>query len=194
MTSCMPPASSKKRSSTIVSCVGRQPSAACAAREIVDELLGGRRRRCRPRRRASAARRRRSRSPPQPRGDLGAQARHRMRQLVAAARRLAQPERDGRRRAVRILDAHDAALDAQDAVATCCRAGRRRRPGSRPRSPRSRCRRSWLSRLEQHLVVGVVGDRAAGGERGQPRAAPAAQHAVDRVVMEVARRAGRAGW
>ena len=38
--------------------------------------------------------------------------------------------------------------------------------------------------LEHHLVVGVVGDRAAGGERGQPRAAPAAQHAVDRVAMD----------
>ena len=47
----------------------------------------------------------------------------------------------------------------------------------------------WFSRLEHHLVVGVVGDRAAGGERGQPRAAPAAQHAVDRVAMDVARRA-----
>ena len=39
-------------------------------------------------------------------------------------------------------------------------------------------------RLEQHLVVGVVGDGAAGGQRGQPRAAPAAQHVVDRVVMD----------
>ena len=39
-------------------------------------------------------------------------------------------------------------------------------------------------RLEQHLVVGVVGDRAAGGQRRQPRAAPAAQHAVDGVVMD----------
>ena len=47
-------------------------------------------------------------------------------------------------------------------------------------------------RLQQHLVVGVVGDRAAGGQRGQPRAAPAAQHVVDGVVMDAARRAGRA--
>ena len=39
-------------------------------------------------------------------------------------------------------------------------------------------------RLEQHLVVGVVGNRAAGGQRGQPRAAPAAQHAIDRVVVD----------
>ena len=38
------------------------------------------------------------------------------RELVAAARRLAEPERNGRRHAVRVLDAHDAALDAQDAI------------------------------------------------------------------------------
>ena len=47
--------------------------------------------------------------------------------------------------------------------------------------------------LEQHLVVGIVGDRAAGGQRGQPRAAPAAQHVVDARRGGSARRAGRAG-
>ena len=40
-------------------------------------------------------------------------------------------------------------------------------------------------RLEHDVVVGVVGNRAAGGERRQPRAAAAAQHAVDRVAMQV---------
>ena len=38
--------------------------------------------------------------------------------------------------------------------------------------------------FEQHLVVGIVGNGAAGGERREPRAAPAAQHVVDRVVMD----------
>src|SRR5579871_636891 len=52
----------------------------------------------------------------EPRGDLGAQARYRLRELVAAAGRLAEPERDGRRRTVRVLDPHDAALDALNAV------------------------------------------------------------------------------
>ena len=47
--------------------------------------------------------------------------------------------------------------------------------------------------LEQHLVVGIVGNGAAGGDRRQARAAPAAQHVVDRVVMDAARRAGRGG-
>ena len=38
-------------------------------------------------------------------------------------------------------------------------------------------------RLEQHLVVGVVGNRAAGGERGEARVAAAAERVVDGVVM-----------
>ena len=67
-----------------------------------------------------------------------------------------------------------------------CRAGRRHRPGSRP--PRNLDDRAddLVLGFQQHLVIGGVGDRAAGGQRGQPRAAPAAQHAVDRVVMNEA--------
>ena len=142
ITSCMPPASSKKRSSTIVSCVGRQPSAAWRGGEIFDELLARRPRRGRPPPCSQLDGALAARIGRDALRDLGAQPRHRRRQLVGAARRLAEPERDGRRLPVRVLHAHDAALDPQDAVATCCRAGRCRRPGSRPRSPRSPCRRS----------------------------------------------------
>jgi hypothetical protein len=39
-------------------------------------------------------------------------------------------------------------------------------------------------RFEQDFVIGIVGNGAAGGERGQPRAAPAAQHVIDRVVVD----------
>ena len=42
-----------------------------------------------------------------------------------------------------------------------------------------------LARLEQDVVVGGVGDRAAVGDRGEPRAAPRAQLAVDAVVVQV---------
>ena len=49
--------------------------------------------------------------------DLVAQARHRLGELIAAARRFAEPERNGRRHAVRVFDAHHAALDAPDPVA-----------------------------------------------------------------------------
>ena len=48
-------------------------------------------------------------------------------------------------------------------------------------------------RLEQHLVVGGVGDRAAGGERGRPRAAPSAQNAIDRIAMDERAAAAPAG-
>ena len=39
-------------------------------------------------------------------------------------------------------------------------------------------------RLEQHRVVGRIGYRPAGGQRGQARAAPAAHFAVDGVVVD----------
>ena len=52
----------------------------------------------------------------QVRGELRPQAGDRNRQLVAAPGRLAQPERNGRRHAVRVLHPDGAALDAQDAV------------------------------------------------------------------------------
>ena len=112
-----------------------------------------------------------------------AQARHRDRQLVAAARRLAEPERNGRRHAVGILDAHDAALDAQDAIALVAEledvAGE-----ALDREILVHGADDVVLRLQQHLIVGVVRDRAAGGERGEARAAPAAQHVVDGVVVD----------
>ncbi len=46
-------------------------------------------------------------------------------------------------------------------------------------------------RLEHDVVVGRVGNRAARRERGQARAAARAQHAVDRVAMQIGARAGR---
>src|SRR6266446_4628549 len=48
----------------------------------------------------------------QPGGEFGTQARDRLRQLVAAARRLAEPERDVGRLALGVLDPERAALDA----------------------------------------------------------------------------------
>ena len=39
-------------------------------------------------------------------------------------------------------------------------------------------------RFEHDLIIGRVRDRAARGQRRDPRAAPAAQHPVDRVVMD----------
>src|SRR5204862_7908180 len=38
--------------------------------------------------------------------------------------------------------------------------------------------------LEQNLVIGTVRNGAAGGERGEGGAAAAAQHSIDRIVMD----------
>ncbi len=53
----------------------------------------------------------------QPRGDFLTQTGYPMRQLVAAAWSLAQPERNARRHAVRVFHAQPVALHAQDAIA-----------------------------------------------------------------------------
>ena len=150
------------------------------AGEVVDELLGDRR--GEPQRLDQPALRS-VRAAFELRGDLGTQPRHRLRQLAAASRRLAQPERNVRRLAVRILDAHDAALDALDAI---------RRVAELEHVTREALDREVLVdrademvlRFEDHLVVGGVGNRAARGQRGEPRAAPAAQHVIDGVMVQ----------
>ena len=48
-------------------------------------------------------------------------------------------------------------------------------------------------RLEDDLIVGVIGDRAARSDRRQTRAAPAAQHVVDGIVMDQCTVAAAAG-
>ena len=84
---------------------------------------------------------------------------------------------------MRVLDPHHAALDAQDAIA----------PVAELEDVAGEALDGEILvhgaddvalGLEQDLIVGVVGDGAAGGERRQPRAAPAAQHAVDGVVVD----------
>ena len=39
-------------------------------------------------------------------------------------------------------------------------------------------------RLEQHLIIRIVGNRSARRQRGRSRAAPAAQDAIDRIAMD----------
>ena len=77
---------------------------------------------------------------------------------------------------MRVLDAHDAALDALDPVGRVAEledvAGE-----ALDREILVHRADELVFRLEQHLVVGVVGNGAAGGQRRQARAAPAAQHA-----------------
>ena len=135
--------------------LGHQPKPRCAARRIVAE----------------------------PRCYLGAKARHGDRELVAASRRLAEPEGDGRRRALRVLDAHQAALDAQDAVGRIAQlediAGQAFHSKVLVHRPDDDA-----LRLEKDLEVGVVGDGAARGQRREPGAPTTAEHPVDGIAME----------
>ena len=105
-----------------------------------------------------------------------------MRQLVGAAGRLAEPERDIGRHALRVLDPHRAALDPQDAVGGIAEL--------EDVAGHALDREILVDRadylilgLEQHLIVRIVRDRAAGGQRGQPSAAPAAQLMVHRIIV-----------
>src|SRR5262249_16099928 len=123
---------------------------------------------------------------------LAAQARHRGRELVAAAGRLAEPERNGRRRAVGIFDAHHAALDADDAVVLIAEL-EDVAAQALDREILVHAADDVVFGLEQHLIVGIVWDRSAAGERGEPRAAAAAQHVVDAVVVDERAAAAAAG-
>ncbi len=114
----------------------------------------------------------------------GAQPCHRRRQFVGARRRLADPERDVGRRTTRVLDPHLAALDLEHAVGGVAEledvAGHRL-----DREVLVDRADEGAGRLQHHPVVGVVGDGAAGGERGQARALAPAQPAVDRIAVQV---------
>ena len=117
------------------------------------------------------------------RGHIAAQLAHGGRELDAAARRLAQPERDRGRRAVRVLDPHHAlALHAanapgggaqQENVArlTLDREILVDRPDER------------ALRFLDHAEVAGFGNHAAVEQRGEPRRPARAQHAVNPVAV-----------
>ena len=85
---------------------------------------------------------------------------------------------------MRILDAHAARFDAPDLVRRVAEledvAGE-----ALDREVLVDGADDLVGRLQHDLVVGGVGDRAAGGERREARAAASAQHAVHRVAMDV---------
>ena len=115
--------------------------------------------------------------------ELGSEARYRLGQLFAAGRRLAEPERDRRRLALRILHTHRAALHAHDAIGGVAELEDVALDALDGEVLVDRADHDVLG-LEQHLEIGIVGDSAAGGDRREPCAAPPAQHAVDLVAMD----------
>src|SRR3954447_3326224 len=96
--------------------------------------------------------------------DIGAQPRHRFREFIAAAGRFAKPERNGRRHAVRILDAHDATLDPLDAIAPVAElediAG-----DALDREILIYGADDMILGFEQNLAIGIVWDGSTRGER-----------------------------
>src|SRR5262249_57486979 len=113
-------------------------------------------------------------------------------QLAGAGRRLAEPERDGRRLAAGVLDEDAAGLDAADPPRGVAEledvAGR-----ALDREVLVDLADLGLLRPLHDRVVVVVGDRAARGDRGEPGAAPAAQLASDAVAVEVGAGTAAAG-
>ncbi|MBV6412664.1 MAG: hypothetical protein OMOMHJEC_00447 [Xanthomonadales bacterium] len=120
----------------------------------------------------------------QQRHGLRAQPRDRRRQRIAASGRLGHPEGNRRCLSARVLDPHLALADAADAVALVAELKHIARQAFDREVLVDRADADAL-RLQQHLVVGGVGDRAAAGQRGHARAATGAQHAVDRVAVQV---------
>ncbi len=175
MTSCIPPDSSKKRSNTSVSVVGSRPSTAlaaarystscCAADPIDAQALHNLVGRMHDRIAGHLG---------QQRLDAFPQARHRRGQLWRPRRCLAQPERDAGRLTLCVLDPHPARLDAQDpirGIAELEDVALQALDGEVLVESAD----EGAGRLEDDLIVGVVGDRAAAGDGGQSRATPRAR-------------------
>ena len=91
-----------------------------------------------------------------------------------------------------IFDPHHTALDADDAIALVAElkdvAGQALDSEVLVHRPDE-----MILGLQQHLIVGIVRDRASGRQRGEPCAAPAAQHVVDPVVVYQRAAAAAAG-
>ena len=128
----------------------------------------------------------------EPRRDLVAQARDGGRQRVCSARRFAEPEGNVRRLTLGVLHPDRSTLDALNAIGRVAELENVARHALDGEILVHRAD-GLVLRLQQHLVVGGVGDRAAGGERGRPRAAPAAQNMIDRVAMDERASAASAG-
>jgi hypothetical protein len=165
----MPPDSSKKRSNTIVFCVGSVPRARARGGEIIASCSAG------EGAKLELAHQVVARTVAWPlassicvdnRGlDVCADRDTAAGELVRAARRLAEPERNRRRLPLRIVDAMRPGLDSAESGTTCCRAGKCRRRGSSMAKSSLTVPTSWPRGLEHDVVVGGVGNRAARRER-----------------------------
>ncbi len=107
-------------------------------------------------------------------------------QLGRTARRLAEPDRNGGRKALGIDDAHHAGLDAPDPPAV----GPQREDVARHRLGRPVLvdgADEGVVGVEQHPIVAQLGDGTATGERRHAGASPAPQPAVLDIVVDPVR-------
>ena len=119
------------------------------------------------------------------RGIFRTQPRHAHRQFVRAPRRLAQPERNAGRCALRILHAHAAGFDAQDAVAGIAELEHIASEAF-DREILVDVADADRLRLEDDRVIGHVGNGASGHHRRHARVVASAQAAMHGVAMQVA--------
>ncbi len=117
-------------------------------------------------------------------GDRLVELADRARQLVAAARRFAKPERNRRRLAVRVRDVDLALLDFLNAIARVAELEHVAGQALEREVLVQRADRQ-LARQQHDLVVELIGNRAAVRDGRQRGAAPAAQHVVDAVEVQV---------
>jgi hypothetical protein len=158
--------------------------------EVLDDLLGGRRVETELRREPSDGPARSNLVDEL--GERVVEPADRARELVRAAESLAEPERDRRRLALRVRDVNLARLDLLDAI---------RRVAELEDVARHALEREVLvqgsdgrlARQQHDVVVELVGDRTAVRDRREPRAAPAAQHAVHAVEVQVCAAAAAMG-
>ena len=104
--------------------------------------------------------------------------------VSSSPRRFAEPERNGRRHALRILDPHLAALYPQNAIRGIAELEHITGDTFHGEIFVDAADVQALG-FEQHAVVGVVRNGAAAGHGGQLRATPATQGATDGVAVQV---------
>jgi hypothetical protein len=118
----------------------------------------------------------------EPRVQLAAEPGHGLREFVAASRRFAEPEWDGGRHAMGVLDAHDPPFNAQDSIGGVAQL----------EDVSSHAFDSEVFvhsaddlafRLQEDLEVRRVGDGSSRCQSRQTRAAPAFEYTVHGVVV-----------
>src|SRR5262249_97501 len=114
--------------------------------------------------------------------NLGTQARDRSGKFVAPPRGLAEPERYIRRLAARILDPHGPALDPQNAIRSIAKL---KNVASQTLDGKILVDASndVVFGLQQRLVIGGIGNRAARRQCCGPRSASPAQNLMNGIAM-----------